>query len=116
MHYSCAAIGGPYVQDARYQEQYATNKQQQDAIEQWANTQASDHLLPALSIAEEDQAEYSKLIADIDTYVSEMFVKFVTGEKSIDVFESEYVEQLRKMKIDRVIKIQQAALDEFNSR
>jgi len=109
-------IGSSMVQDARYQQQYAATPDQKAALEQWGKTDMLQYQMPNLPVAEEDQAEYSKLIADIETYVAEMFIQYITGQKSIDTFESEYLAQLKKMKIDRVIEIRQAALDEYNAR
>lgn len=107
---------GPMVQDRRFAEQYSARPQQQAALAQWSNTTAADYQVPNLSIAEDDQAEYNKLWADIDTYISEMFVQYITGQASLDGFETEYLSQLEKMGIDRVIELQQEALDAFNAK
>lgn len=112
--YTMSWNDGPMVQDRRYMEQYAARPQQQAALAQWSNTTASDYQVPTLSIAEDAKAEYDKLWADIDTYISEMFVQYVTGQASLEGFETEYLSQLEKMGIDRVLELQQEALDTFN--
>ena len=107
---------GPFVQEKGYMEQYANMPQQVDALNQWTNSDASKYQMPPVSIAEADTAEYSKLMGDIDTYISEMYIKYITGIKSLDTFESEYLATLETLGIDRAIEIQQTALDNFNAR
>lgn len=68
------------------------------------------------SWSEADASEYSKLIGDIDTYVGEMTIKYITGLESLDTFETEYLETLKSMGVDRAIELQQEALDDFNAR
>lgn len=113
--YTMSWDDGPMVQDRAYMEQYAARPQQQAALERWSNTTAAQYQVPNLSIAEENQAEYNKLWADIDTYISEMFVQYITGQASLDDFETEYLGQLEKMGISRVLELQQDALDIFNA-
>lgn len=105
-----------FVQDKRYFEQYAGRPQQQQSVNTWIQSDAAKYAYPSVIIAEEDADEEAKLFGDIYTYFSEMQIKFITGEKSLDVFESEYLATLEKMGIDRVLEIRQAALDEFNAR
>lgn len=114
--YTMSWSDGPMVQDRRYMEQYAARPQQQAALAQWSNTTAADYQVPNLSVAEDDVSEYNKLWADINTYISEKFVQYVTGQASLDGFETEYLSQLEKMGIDRVIELQQEALDAFNAK
>lgn len=114
--YTMSWNDGPMVQDRRYIEQYASLPQQQAALTQWSNTTSAEYQVPPISVAEADKAEYDKLVMDINTYISEMFVKYVTGQASLDTFETEYLGQLEKMGIDRVIELQQEALDAFNTR
>lgn len=115
-HYMRSSVFGPFVQEKRYFEQYADRPQQQAAITTWSNSDASKHVLPCLSIAEKDSAEFSKLMGDVYTYCSEMFVNYIIGVKSLDTFESEYLATLKSMGIEKAIAMQQEALDTFNAR
>ncbi len=54
-------------------------------------------------------------MGDIDTYRDEMLLKFITGKEPISKFDS-YVEQLKKIGIEEVIKLQQTALERYNNR
>ena len=114
--YTLSWNAGPFVQDKRYMEQYAERPQQKAAQEFWAQTDAAKYTVPSLSIAEKDQAEYSKLWADINTFVSEMMIQYITGTADLAKFETEYLGQLEKMGIKRVIELRQEALDAFNAR
>lgn len=58
---------------------------------------------------------YASIMADIDTYKSEMFNKFVMGAEPLDRFDA-FAETIQSMGIEQAIHIQQAALDRFNKR
>ncbi len=105
-----------FVQDEGYMRQYGARPQQQEALESWTNTDAAKYAFPPTTIAEENSAEYSKLWSDLITYMDEMFVKFVTGVEPLDKFETDYLPMLEQLGIDRVLELQQNALDEFNAR
>ena len=47
--------------------------------------------MPQYQVSDADAAEFNKIAADINTYVKEARVKFVTGELSIDEYESVYL-------------------------
>jgi len=114
--YTRAQNGGPYVQSKEYFEQNSSRPQQQQAVATWSNSTALDYIMPPLIMSADDSSEFSAIMGDITTYVSEMFIAYVTGEKSLDTFESEYLAQLKTMGIERAIELEQKALDEFNSR
>lgn len=51
----------------------------------------------------------------INTYLEEMFIKFLMGNESLDKFDS-FVKQLEDMGIRDVIDIYQGALERYNKR
>ena len=104
-----------FLMDRGYNEQVYNLPQQMDAIERWSDTDANLYMLPSMEIAKDNADEYATINADITTYVGEMFVKYITGEKSLDTFETEYLPTLEKMGLKRYIEIQQNALDAFDS-
>lgn len=53
-------------------------------------------------------------MADIETYVDEMVMKFITGREPIENWDA-YVEKVKQMKIDDVLEIYQTALDAWNA-
>lgn len=114
--YTRAWARDSFVQDRQYILQYMARPQQKAALEQWSNSNAVKYKIPPTTVAEADSAEYSKLMGDISTYIGEMKTKFITGIEPLDKFETEYLPTLEKLGINRVIQMQQAALDEFNAR
>jgi len=106
---------GPLVQDKLYYDQRMAMPQQQESAVTWGSTDVLDYKIQTISIPEEFASEYVNLWSDINTYISEMRAKFITGEESLDNFAA-YQENLQKMGMDRIIEIKQMALDEYNSR
>lgn len=115
-HWTRIPQNGPFIQQREYMEQYNALPQQQAALSSWSNTDAMDYYVPSLSMSSEDQAEYNKLMGDIDTYTNEMFIKYVTGIESLDTFETEYLPTLEKMGMSRALELRQKALDAFNAQ
>ncbi|MGI5893665.1 MAG: extracellular solute-binding protein [Candidatus Merdivicinus sp.] len=108
--------GDPFLQDGRYLMQYVWRPQQQAALEAWTDNDAATYTMPPVTISQENSNEYSTMMGDINTYVSEMITKFITGAVPMDNWETEFIPALEGMNISRAIEIQQAALDEFNAR
>jgi len=80
-----------------------------------ANREDKYNITSSLSVSQEDSAEYSRLLNDINTYVIENIAPFITGEKSLSEFDA-YVNQIKDMGIDRCVEIKQEALNRFNAR
>lgn len=91
-------------------------EQQIQAKEAWVKADVSKYRLPAVSVAEADSSEYSKIMGDVKTYTFEMAVRFITGLEDLDNFDSVYMTELKKMGVERAIEIMQAAYDEYNAR
>lgn len=115
-HYCLSWAQNPCIQEKGYGEQYFNLPEQIAAKEKWGQNDAESYLVPYLAVAEEDQAEYTKLMGDISTYISEMFIHYVDGTKDLADFETDYLGTLEKMGIDRVIEMKQKALDAYNAR
>ncbi len=71
--------------------------------------------MPTVSPTTEESAEYSAIMNDINTLISENVVKFITGDRPLAEFDA-FIEQIKSMGIDRATEIQQAALDRYNGR
>ena len=54
-------------------------------------------------------------MSEIETYVSGMVMKMITGVESVDKYD-EFVAQIKKFNIDKVLECYQAALKRYNSR
>ena len=103
---------GPYIQQAEFCSQTYADYQY-NALAVWAETDVMDHFIPTLPISE-DAETFSNIKSEVDTYVSENFILFVTGEKSLDEFDS-YLETLKSLGIEEMISIYQASFDNYNS-
>jgi putative aldouronate transport system substrate-binding protein len=110
-----ANYGGPFVQDVRYLEQYMETKEQKDAIQAWKKTNAAKHLLPRVTLTPEESSEAAKIINEVNTYADEMFLKFIMGVEPMENYDK-YIEQLKKLGIEKYLTIQQTALDRYNKR
>jgi len=62
----------------------------------------------------EDGKRLSALLADIKTYVDEMFYKFVSGDVDIDAEFDNYVKKLQSVGLSEVIEIYQKGYDKIN--
>lgn len=106
---------GPFVQDVRYMEQYASMDEQKQAWSNWADTDALDHLLPHIYVGEDEAEEFAQLNTAISTYVDEMIVKFITGQEDIANYDS-FISELENRGIKRAIEIKQEAYDRYKER
>ncbi|MEK4119189.1 extracellular solute-binding protein [Paenibacillus sp. FSL W8-0919] len=112
--YNLASYSGPFVQDRRYIEQYSALPEQKAAIETWMKADNS-RLMPVISPTAEESTRYASIMNDVNTYYEEMVNKFIMGVEPISGFDK-FVETIQGMGIEEAVKIQQAALDRFNSR
>ena len=113
-----AANGGVSIQLAR-QVQMKNSKNAADAVYKWINnTEAGKHLIPPagqLVYTEEENLTYSERFGAINTYVSEMAMKFITGEVSLDEYD-DFVEHINELGVEDCRKVRQSAVDRFNSK
>lgn len=65
------------------------------------------------SFTAEESAEYQKLYVDIETYVAENTVAFITGNKDIDAEWDNFVSTIEKMNISRCLELKQASVDRY---
>lgn len=75
----------------------------------------STQVLPAFSLSAEASEARSNLMTDINTYVDEMTLKFITGVTSLDEFDA-YLAQLQRMGIEDAIAITQAQYEAFMNK
>lgn len=113
--YVRSANEGPFVQDARYIEQYYALPQQKDALDIWGKNNHEKHAIPQITMTEDETREYSKIMNEITTYRDEMSVKFILGAESLDGY-SNYAKTLESMNLGRAIELKQAAYDRFINR
>lgn len=103
------------IQDKRYMEQYAALPQQQNAWAAWSNTNAAEHLLPAFYPTEEESEVYAKLVTAVDSYNSEMVLKFIMGVTPISNYDA-YLAELKARGVEEIVKIHQNAYERYLAR
>jgi len=113
--YALSHFEGPFIQDKRYMEQYANLPQQHTALENWSDTKMSEHMLPALNLTQAQLDEISSMIESINTYKSEMLVKFIMGIEPIENFEN-FRNELKNRGIDKYVQYYQESYDRYLAR
>lgn len=106
---------GPFVQQKYYIDNYYQLQQQKDAITAWTNTDAVKTAMPPVYPLAAESSELSKIENEVTTYMNEMYLKFVMGTEPLSNFDK-YVEQLKKLNIEKAIKIKQDAYDRYTKR
>ena len=106
---------GIMVQRKEYMEQYAALPQQKESIKTWGNTNIDAHLMPKVALTPEESSEAAKIQTDVNTYNSEMFMKFIMGVEPMENWDK-YVAQLKKLNIEKLVQINQAAVERYNKR
>ena len=92
------------------------SKQAAEAVYTWTeNTEVEKYVVPDTPYTEEESAKYTDLYTPIKTYVSETTLKFIVGDKPIEEF-GDFIEELKKMKLDECLEIRQAAYERYMAR
>lgn len=68
-----------------------------------------------LALTQEESNDFTKSFTEITTYVNEMTTKFIVGTESMDHYDT-FLETLKNMGIQKLIDIQQAAMDRYLAR
>ncbi|MNF95867.1 hypothetical protein D3C84_786360 [compost metagenome] len=112
-----AAPSPGLVGDDRYIDQYYPLQSQKDASVIFSRHQknATAVQLPRVTPSVTEASELSTILSEVNTYQSEMFLKFVMGVEPLANFDK-YIAQMKALKIERAITIQQNALDQYNKR
>lgn len=69
--------------------------------------------IPSLTFSDADAKKIRSVMTDISTYVEEMSAKFMTGEASLDMYDS-YVQTIKDMGIEEVLDIYNATYTQWN--
>lgn len=96
-------------------EMFLYTETENEACSIWNDSATADYLLPPFTMNPKEGEEFSKIMSDIDTYVSEMALKFIIGDASFDTYD-QFVKKLRDMNIEKAIELQQAAMDRYQAR
>lgn len=88
----------------------SVNRAKQDCIIPFLE-ESKKYVIPgSTSFSSEDDAVRRAVMADVDTYVDEMIIKFVSGREPLSNWDT-YVEKVNGMGIAEVIDIYQKTLN-----
>ena len=106
-------------QAPEYLEQYYQYQQQKDGFKMWAENvpgTRKNTVPAAVAASSEETEELASITADLETYVQEMLLKFITGEESMDNYDN-FVQTLHNnFRVDRYLEIEQAMYDRYLQR
>ena len=70
-----------------------------------------NEIMPPLTYTEQQSNELADLQITINSFVNEMFARFISGDASVDNDWDSYIDQLNGMNLDRYVQLQQEAYD-----
>ncbi len=73
------------------------------------------YVLPNVSYTTKEVNDRTAIMNDVETYVNEMYLQFVTGATSMDKYD-DYIKNVKGMRIDDAVKITQAAYDRWSKK
>jgi len=103
----------PLRVEAAQIEQADENKQ--SAYKIWSQYEASWWMPSRITMTSDEATTFSSIYTDIETYVNESVVKFITGAQSLDTYDS-FRNTLKEMGIEQAIALKQAGLDRYYNR
>jgi putative aldouronate transport system substrate-binding protein len=106
---------GPYVQDKRIDIQTYVMPEQVTAVDMWSKNASMKHLMPPIARTAQENTEYATIMSEVETYYKECLLKFMIGTMKLDEYDA-YKAQMKNLKIDRAIEIQQAAYNRYISK
>ena len=109
------ASGEAQILDSGVREQRMWSMPVQREASALYNKGNATRMMPPTTPTKEESEKLASIVNEVNTYTDEMFNKYVLGQESIDSY-NKFTERLKSMRIEEAIKIQQAALDRFNSR
>ena len=102
----------PFIQDFWYEEQWLTDEAKR-GMDMYKSGDYIIEPFPTLSYTSEEKDRYTELYTSISTYVSEHKQKWVLGSEDIESSFASYQQEIKKLGLDEMVKIQQAAYDRY---
>ena len=103
------------MQSKTVQEAERTYDQQNEAVANWAETDAEKHMLPPIALTDEESSKITSTLTSIKTYKEEMAYSFIMGTKPLSEFD-EYISQLHSMGLDEILSIYNDAVARYDKR
>lgn len=113
--YALSASNDAMVKSGEYFKQVTLLLDNQKASQDVWNQCDLSLLLPNISHTAEESSFIAEKMSEIDTYVDEMVLSFILGQRSLDDF-AEYTEYIQRLGIGEVLEVKQAAYDRYQNR
>lgn len=113
----CSYPGAGQANLPEYQEQYYQLEEQKEAVDIFNrySENAAKYVIPPVTATSDESKELGNILSQVDIYRDEKVVAFITGAESLDNFDS-FVDEMKKMGIDRAIEIKTASVERYNAR
>lgn len=76
----------------------------------------NSYVMPSVTLTAEEAGEYADISADLNTFLEENELQFITGAKSIEDEWDSFLATYESMGAARCVELYQAALDRYNAR
>jgi putative aldouronate transport system substrate-binding protein len=106
---------GPFPQIPEYLEDYYRLPQIKEAQKYWMQNTYDTYQMPPVTPNDKESSELAKLMNEVNTFVEEMTMKFIMGSEPISNYDA-FVNQTKKMGIDRALEIYQTAYNRYLKR
>lgn len=113
--YVRANYNGPFIQDEEYILQYFALDEQKEALKLWSDTNTAKYTVPPITPNAEESKEIARIMTEINTYRDECTLKFILGTMDMSEWDT-YVSTIKSMGIDKVLEMENAALERYNAR
>lgn len=111
--YSRGAISAPVLRDVRVIDAQRFDTRISDATTTWGIVADRSAIVPRLSFTDAESSRLAKLVTDINTYNSEMFLKFIMGRTPVSEFDNS-VNEMKRLGIEEVLTIYNTAFARYN--
>lgn len=106
---------GPFLVDP-YRGTSSYTQEQLDSWSDWTDADLDySRVVSNKVILKAQDDEYTSIMSDIETFMDEMTVKYITGEYSFDNYETDFVQALKDMNAERIVELYQEAYDYYNA-
>jgi len=86
------------------------------AFDIWMQNDDNAYAMPSMIFPTvEESSRFAAIMGDVETYITEMVVKFITGIEPLSKFE-EFRQNIYNLGVEEAIAIKQAGLDRYNAR
>lgn len=104
----------PYLRDGMREMNSASEATAQCGVA-WVDGTDGDWILPAVTLNAEEGAIRSNIMSDINTFIDENAVRFITGEKPMSEWDA-FIAEIEEMGIHEVVAAYETALERYNNR